>query len=67
MSQALVRGMIWLDRGDRIDRLISLQDIETVREERFAARYFADTGFSKRNPIPEGWVRVGNCPPRAAA
>ena len=60
MSQAVLRGIIWLDHGEEIDRLVSLGDIETVREERFVLRYFIDDRFYKRNPIPDGWVRVGS-------
>jgi hypothetical protein len=60
MSRAVLRGIIWLDHGEEIDRLISLGGIETVREERFVLRYFIDDRFYKRNPIPDGWVRVGS-------
>jgi hypothetical protein len=61
MSQAVLRGIVWADRGRQVDRFITIRDIETVREERVASRYFADDGFSEHNPIPEGWVRVVNC------
>ena len=65
MAEAVVRGIVWPDGGQR-DRLITLRDIEAVREERFPLRYLSDDRFYKRNPIPEGWVRVGNCPPGPA-
>ena len=65
MAEAVVRGIVWPDGGQR-DRLITLRDIEAVREERLVARYLSDDRFYERNPIPDGWVRVGNCPPGPA-
>ena len=62
MSAAILRGIAWLNREERIDRVINLRDIEMVREERSALRYVGDTEFSKRNPLPVGWARVGHCP-----
>lgn len=65
MAEAVLRGVVWPDGGQR-DRLITLRDIEAVREERAGLRYLSDDRFYKRNPIPEGWVRVGNSPPGPA-
>lgn len=62
MSQALVRGVVCPDTGEWMDRSVNLSDIETVRHESALFRYSAEPGFSTRNPIPEGWVRVGTCP-----
>lgn len=61
MSATVLRGVAWLDREMRIDRLIDLRDIEMVHEG-YSARYVGDTEFSKRHPIPVGWARVGHCP-----
>ena len=68
MSEAVLRGIVWTDREERIDRHVRLPDLETVREENLSFRYVGEAEFSNRNPIPEGWVRVGSCPlqPRPA-
>jgi hypothetical protein len=50
-----------LPNGGEQDRLITVRDIDPVREERLVPRYLSDDRFYERNPIPEVWVRVANC------
>ena len=60
MSKAVLRGIISSDQEEGMERLIGLRDIQTVRQERSVLRYFIDDRFYKRNPIPDGWVRIAS-------
>src|SRR6185295_19853496 len=59
MAAAVSRGTV--ANGGEQDRLITVRDIDPVREERLVPRYLSDDRFYERNPIPEVWVRVANC------
>ena len=61
MSEALVRGIVRPDHGEQRDRAMKLRDIEAVRDERLALPYFANVEFFRRNPTPDGWLRLAIC------
>ena len=60
VSQALVRGILWPDHGERHDRSINVQDIKSVRDEELRP-YFADQTFLERNPVSAGWLQTAKC------
>lgn len=56
--QAVVRGIVWPDHGERHDRSINLQDIQVVRDEQLHIPYIADQTFFQRNPVPANWFQT---------
>lgn len=57
-NQAVVRGIVWPDHGERHDRSINLQDIQLVRDEQLHVPYIADQMFFQRNPVPASWFQM---------